>query len=234
MTPASAPRPSVSVVVPLFDGAPFIAEALQSILDQDYEPLEIIVVDDGSSDGGDDVAAAFGPPLRLVRQAHGGIGKARNHGLRLATGDLVAFLDADDRYAPGKLTRQVSILQADHSVDLVFGAVSEFIAGDLQASNRTALREPVSARPARLFGTMLARIEALERVGSFDESLRRSEALDWFLRVDECGLTIRQVPEVVLLRRLHSSNNGLRERGQEGEYARVLKATLDRRRSRSS
>ena len=234
MTTASATGPPISVIVPLYELAPFIAEALQSILDQDYEPLEIIVVDDGSSDGGDNIAAAFGPPVRLVRQAHGGIGKARNHGLRLATGDLVAFLDADDQYAPGKLTRQVSILQADRSVDLVSGAVSEFIAHDLRPNERVALRTPVSARPARHVGTMLVRREALERVGSFDESLRRSEALDWFLRVDECGLTILQVPEVVLLRRLHSSNTGLRERGQEGEYARVLKATLDRRRSRSS
>src|SRR5213079_1525277 len=135
--------------------------------------------------------------------------------------------DADDCYAPGKLTRQASILEVDPSVDLVFGAVSEFIEGDLQANERAALRVPVSARPARLIGTVLVRREALERVGPFEESLRRSESLDWFIRTEECGLTIRQMPEVVLLRRLHNSNNGLRERGQEAEYARVLKAALD-------
>src|SRR5213076_1125987 len=140
---------SVSVVVPLFDGAAFIAEALQSILGQNYAPLEIIVVDNGSNDDGGDVAAAFGPPVRRVHQAHGEVGKARNHGVQLATGDLIGFLDADDRYAPGKLLRQASILELDPSVDLVSGAVSEFIADDLQANERAALRTPVSARPAR-------------------------------------------------------------------------------------
>jgi glycosyltransferase involved in cell wall biosynthesis len=234
MTTEPDTGPMVSVVVPLFEGAPFIAEALRSILEQGYEPLEVIVVDDGSSDGGGDLAAAFGPPVRRVRQARGGTGSARNHGVRLATADLLGFLDADDRYAPGKLTRQVAILEADPQVDMVSGAVSEFVEEGLRPTDRAALRAPVRARPARLTGTILVRKEAFERVGFFAEGMRRGEGLDWFLRVDECGLTVRRMPEIVLMRRLHSSNTGIRERGQEGEYARILKAALDRRRARPS
>ena len=103
----------VSVVVPLYNKAPYLSAALGSIQAQQRQPDEIIVVDDGSTDGGADIALAAGiPRLRLIRQTNQGPGAARNRGIAAATGDLVAFLDADDYWYPEYLAQAVEILAA--------------------------------------------------------------------------------------------------------------------------
>jgi glycosyltransferase involved in cell wall biosynthesis len=101
-------QPLVSVVVPVRNGERFLGEALDSVLAQDYEPVELIVVDDGSTDGSGDIAGARG--AHVIRQEGGGLAAARNAGLAAAQGELVAFIDADDVWLPGKLVRQVEYL----------------------------------------------------------------------------------------------------------------------------
>ncbi len=115
----------VTVIVPVYNGERFLAEALQSIVQQNYQPLEILVVDDGSTDQSATVAQTF-PGAQILPQAHGGIASALNHGIRHATGDLFAFLDADDRWLPGKLARQVAELNQHPELDMVFTHARQF------------------------------------------------------------------------------------------------------------
>jgi glycosyltransferase involved in cell wall biosynthesis len=99
-------RPLISVMIGVYDAERYLAEAIDSVFAQSYRPLELIVVDDGSDDGSGEVARRYGDKLTYARQENAGNGSARNHAVRLASGDLFAFLDADDRFLPGKLARQ--------------------------------------------------------------------------------------------------------------------------------
>src|SRR5262245_20179101 len=107
---------SVSVVIPCYNAGRFLKETLESILAQTRPALEVIVVDDGSTDDSAAVAGAFGPPVRVLRQSNQGESVARNRGLDEARGDWVAFLDADDVWAPDKLERQLAAVEGSPGV----------------------------------------------------------------------------------------------------------------------
>ncbi len=226
MTEGQAPL--VSVVVPAYNAAAFIAEALRSVLEQDYRPIDVIVADDGSSDGTRDIARSFGPPVRVIAQAHGGIGAARNNAIASARGELLAFIDADDLWTPGKLSRQVSLLTEDASLDMVFGQVVEF----RTAAGGQVIESPPASGLAP--GAALIRMDAFHRVGWFRTDLRVGEFIDWYARACELGLHSSVLPEPVLRRRIHHSNTGIRERAARTDYATVVRAALERRRRAAS
>ncbi len=214
----------VTVVVAVRDGGGFLAEALASVLAQRYEPLEVVVVDDGSTDGSGELAASFGPPVRIVSLPPAGIAAALNSGVALARGSLLAFIDADDLWLPGKLARQTAALRERPELDAVFGHAEHF-----RGDDPTAISIP--SQPAYAKGTMLIRRIAYDRVGPISSEWRLGEFIDWYGRAVDGGLSSAMLPEVVLLRRVHADNMGVRRRGEQGEYARVLKALLDRRRA---
>ena len=112
----------VSVVIPVHNGERYLAEAIQSVLDQTHAPLECLVIDDGSTDATQAVVAGFGDCVSYVRRARGGVSAARNHGLRLARGELIAFLDHDDVWLADRLARQLSTF-AEQSPTLVLCGV---------------------------------------------------------------------------------------------------------------
>jgi glycosyltransferase involved in cell wall biosynthesis len=226
-------KPLVSVLIGVYNAAPYVGEAIESVFAQSYRPLELIVVDDGSTDGSGAVARAYGDALRYEFQENAGIGAARNQAVRLASGELFAFCDADDRFLPDKLDRQWAVLEAQPGVDAVFGHVREFVSPELTEEERSSIRPPVPAAPWTAPNLMLIRREAFFRVGPFDETLRVGVTVDWYARALEAGLRSAMLPEIVLERRLHLANNGLRERESRSQYLHVLKASLDRRRLRA-
>ena len=213
--------PLVSVVMPAYNAERHIGEALQSVLAQTYTPVEIVVVDDGSRDATAETVRRFGPRVRFTAQTNAGAGAARNRGLAMACGRYIAFLDADDSWPPKKLARQVEILEANPGCDLLFGQVQQFLHG---------AEDLGSPEPGILPGTLLARREAFERVGPLAEDLKLGEFIDWYARAKEAGLSTRIEPAVWLRRRIHQDNLGVRERASRGDYLRVLKAAMDRRR----
>lgn len=217
---------SVSVVVPLYDHGSTVGAALDSLLAQDHVPTEIIVVDDASTDGGAAIVRAYGAPVVLITQEHGGAGAARARGIGACTGEFVAFLDADDIAPAGSLRSRAIALAGRPELDAVFGGVSEFID---ESSPPVGGRAPRGTRAARLAGTMLIRASALGRFGAFRGGY--VEWADWITRALDDGLRYEEIPEVVLLRRLHASNSGAREKDRLSEYVAVVKASLDRRRT---
>ncbi|MDX6481712.1 MAG: hypothetical protein QOG85_2222 [Gaiellaceae bacterium] len=224
-------KPLVSVMIGVYNGAPYIAEAIESVLAQDYEPLELIVVDDGSTDGSADVARGF-PGVRVVRQENGGNGSARNRAVEEATGELYAFLDADDRFTPGKLTLQKAALDADPGLDMVFGHVREFVSPELDDETRACVRPPApEAMPWTAPNLMLIRRDSFHRVGPFTTAVRVGVTVDWFARASEAGLRYAILPDVVLERRLHTQNNGLRESASRSQYLEVIRQAMERRRA---
>lgn len=226
-------RPLISVVIPAYNAAPFLGEALESVWAQCYRPLEVIVVDDGSTDATAEVAgaAASEGPMRVLRQAHAGAAAARNAGVREADGPLLAFLDSDDVWLPHKLARQIAELGRDDGPELCFGQLQAFADPRLSAEERRRLlipTEPISAWSAS--SLLVARAD-FHRVGPLDAQWRVGEFIAWFARARECGLHGLVLPEVLVRRRVHGRNATLEGRAGHGDYARIVKAALDRRRS---
>ena len=222
-------RPAVSVVVPFYEAERYLGETLASIEAQTEPADEIVLVDDGSTDGGPAVAADHVGPAQVVTLAHGGIGAARNAGLARARGELVAFCDADDLWEPTKLARQRAELEAHPELGAVLCGVQEFVSPELDP-------EVIGVRPVRrrdegvATSALLVRRSVVDEVGDFDETLTVGEWFDWYARLRETGHPIGAVDEVLVRRRLHETNNGRRHQQSRGEYLQVLRAHLARTR----
>ena len=176
----------VTVVITVYNGAPYLAEAIDSVLAQTYRPFELIVLDDGSTDGSGEIARSYGSACRFAQQENAGLGAARNSAIELAKGRYYAFLDADDRFVPDKLERQMQILDAEPEIDMVFGHMTEFVSPEIDERARALLRDPVHDQPWRMPNLMLVRREAFHRVGPFSDTLRVGIGVDWYARaVDE-------------------------------------------------
>jgi glycosyltransferase involved in cell wall biosynthesis len=220
----------VSVVMPAYNAERYIGEAIESVLAQTYRPLELIVVDDGSTDGTRAAVERHSGVGRSLAQPNAGIGPARNAGVAVAKGELLAFLDADDLWPPDKLERQVAALRAEPRLDMVFGHAQQFPTPErAEEIERTVsyVREPA---PAYLAGAMLIRRAAFERAGPFPSHLELGEFVEWYLRAIDLGLTSAMHERVVLRRRLHDANQGVRMRGSKDDYVRIVRAALARRR----
>lgn len=216
-----------SVIIPVFNGQAYLAEALKSVFVQGTE-LDILVVDDGSTDSTADVARAFaGPCLRYIRQNRMGVAAARNHGLSLARGNLIAFLDADDVWLADKLHRQINSLEQGEG-DMIFAHIEEFISPDRMQD----LQGLVQARP-RLPGpnpiTLLIRRVDFDKVGVFNADCRMGEFIEWYARAVDAGLRPAMLPDILARRRLHGANMTRTGRDRV-QYAHALKSIIDRRR----
>jgi glycosyltransferase involved in cell wall biosynthesis len=220
----------ISVIIGVYNGEQYLSEAIESVLAQTYSPVELIVVDDGSEDGTARIIERYGSAARSVYQANAGMGAARNAGVGLAHGRYLAFLDADDRFTQEKLERQMEVFTTDPSVDVVFGHMTEFVSPDVDEEARALLRQPVHDLAWRTPNLMLVRREAFDRVGLFSATLKVGIGVDWYARSIEKKLKAVTPPVVVLERRLHAQNNGIRQRGLRPQYLHVLKAAIDRRR----
>jgi len=220
----------ISVVIPVRDGERYLAEAIDSVLSGSRAPDEVIVADDGSADGSAAVAEAIGEPVRVVRLPPTGIAAAVNAGIAAASGDLVAFIDADDLWTADKLERQVEALAGDPGLDAVFGLGREFLSPDLTAGERELIVVRPGDHAMRVRGTMLARREVLDRAGPLDEGLRVGEFVDWHSRAEGLGMRSATLDRLVLHRRLHGNNHGRRAQASRIDYVRVARAALERRR----
>jgi len=219
----------VSVVIPVYNHGRYLGEAIESVLAQSYCPSEIIVVDDGSADDTAAVARRFEPHARYVCQQHSGAAAARNHGVELARGEHLSFLDADDLWVADKLARQMAAFAHTPGLDTVSGHIRHFYSPELDEAARRQLHVAAEVMPGPGPNTMLITKEAFERVGPFATTWQVAESIDWLNRAVEKGLAQEMLTEVVVMRRIHAGHLSARRRSQV-DYARVLKAALDRRR----
>ena len=226
-------KPLVSVIIPVFNGERYLAEAIESVLAQDYRPIEAILVDDGSVDNSAAIAKSY-PDVHYTFQLNQGLASALNCGVKLASGSFLAFLDADDLWMREKLTAQMSIMNQHPNLDMVFGHHRRFYSPEVGSLVETGEYPMDEALPAYLKQTMLIRRESFWRVGLFDTSLKLGDFIDWFGRAEDKGLKKMMLPQVVAMRRVHGDNMSLRKKGDRSDYIRIIKATLDRRREKES
>lgn len=220
--------PKTSVIIPCRNGQAYLAEAITSVLRQSRGPVEIIVVDDGSTDESAAIAQSF-TEVVYVRQDPAGVAAALNHGVRTASGTFVAFLSADDIWKADKLARQAAAL-AGSANRLVFGHMQHFISPEISPEEARVLVAPPAPMPAYSAGTLFTRLSTFRAVGPLEESFTVGEFVDWYGRAKDSRLEIVMLDDVVSMRRVHPSNHSTQTL-KKRSYAPVLKALLDRRRT---
>lgn len=230
MNPSGA-HPLVSVVVPNFNYARYVGAAIQSVLDQTYEPIEIVVVDNGSTDESLKVLSRFSDRCTVIAQENQGQAGARNRGIDASSGEFVAFLDADDVWLPTKLQEQMALMSNDQRLVLVYCGLVE-VNADLEPIKEIAprfrgrglekfVRYPGVAVVLGGESTAVVRRSSLDRAGPFDPTLAISTGWDMWRRVAAQGF-IDFVPRALVLYRQHATNR--HERLRESERDRIAAA----------
>jgi len=211
--------PRVSVIIPAYNAADTIGQALESAFAQSFKDYEVVLVDDGSTDAIDAAIAPYRDRIKLIRQRNRGISGAKNAGVAAASGDYLAFLDADDIWMPERLARTVAVLEADPRCVLVSGGATTIdkdgtpsveYSIERAASVTPGLIEIVSGETEIKVSSVLIRREVFERVGGFDEAafgrLRGGEGPYLYSLASEHG-TIRIVPEALVKYRAELTRN---------------------------
>lgn len=219
-----ATTPLISVIIPVYNGAAFLADAIASVRAQAYRSLEVIVVDDGSTDQTARVVQTLGADLRYIYQPNQGPAAARNRGLALAQGELIAFLDADDLWPADKLVQQAAYLAADAQVQVVWGNTQVC----LYQPDGTPMPSP-SRTP--LLGSLLCRRSVFHQVGNFEATLRLGEDIDWLRRLMATGLVVQLSPHLALYYRLRPGSLTYGRPLQELGWFTIVRQALKQRRT---
>lgn len=191
----------ISVIIPVYNGAEFLPDAVASVRAQAYAALEIIVVDDGSTDHTAQVVQTLGNGIRYLYQPNQGPAAARNVGLAAAQGELIAFLDADDLWPVDKLAQQLPALAAAPETAIVWGC-TQICAYQGDASEFP----PLAPEWFPLLGSTLCRRAVFQQVGGFEPTLRYAEDVDWFIRLREQQIVVQKLPAIGLLYRLRAGS----------------------------
>ena len=220
---------TVSVLIPAYNAGRYVSECLESVFRQTFPPAELIVINDGSTDDTLDRLLTYADRISLHNRENRGVCQTLNEAIDYASGQWVAFLDADDHWAPDKLARQVDFLQQNADLDACFGHIQQFVSPDLPPDIQAGIACQNSPQPGWLKTTLLIRREAFSQTGLFNPTYKTGDFVEWFSRAKHMGLRFTMLPDLVAYRRLHRS--GLASQTQHHhEFAHILKAHLDRRR----
>lgn len=200
--------PEISVIIPTYNSSRYVTEAVDSVLAQTFDDFEIIVIDDGSTDDTETVMSRYLSPVRYVRQANGGVSRARNRGIEESRGRYVAFLDADDTWLPNKLEKQMEAIRKQPSCRACYSAFIAVNSDLTPIGTNRGLQRDIALKDLLLSGNVVGSIctviverALLDCTGGFDSAL--SQCADWdmwvrvaaetdFLYIDEPLVTYRQ------------------------------------------
>jgi glycosyltransferase involved in cell wall biosynthesis len=225
-------NPGISLIIPAYNAARYLGEAIDSALNQTVKPRQIIVVDDCSTDDSVAVARSYGDALQvIVQEINGDVAIARNRGLLEVNQPLIAFLDADDRFVPTKLQRQLEALSNHPDAMLCICGVCDFWSPDLPETARRAENLTPQIRPGQA-GTWLLRREVTQQVGPFSTSpdFRYSEGSELYTRIERAGLGVVRIEDVLVERRLHAANKTTNSKSHLDGIMALMKQRLDMRR----
>ncbi|MEO9965304.1 MAG: glycosyltransferase family A protein [Reichenbachiella sp.] len=225
---------SISIVIPCYNGAEHLGKAIQSVLDQKIDHVQIVVVDDGSTDDSPSVARSY-DQVTLIQQANAGPAAARNMGVLATNSTFVGFLDADDLYPPNKLKLQMEYLTAHPELDLISGRIQ--CMGTHSDHMYTEMYEDQEKKTMLNFhlGASLYKRQVFEEIGLLDEELKYSEDVDHWFKIVEQGLKYAFLDQVTLLHRRHETNmTNIPLAEQNSFFIRAIKKSMDRRKKLDS
>lgn len=221
--------PLISVIIPVFNGEHFITKSLESVFAQAYANLEVIVVDDGSTDKTPEILADYGDRIHVITQKNQGQSTARNTGIKHANGTIIGFLDADDLWTRHHVSSLLPFLVKNSSFDTARGHSRFFRSRE---NKSTEITKPYFA--LELLGSAFFQRTVFDRVGLFDESMRQGEDLDWRIRFEEAECTEKRIDETTILCRRHTHNmTNVNEVSVKGRIE-AFRKKLQRERERKS
>jgi glycosyltransferase involved in cell wall biosynthesis len=221
----------VSVIIPVYNCERYLAEAIESVLAQTYRPIEVIVVDDGSTDSSGDIARSY-KELHYIYQPNQGVAVARNAGLAATDGEFIAFLDADDLWLPNKLRVQVDYLLEHPHIGYTIGRLQNFLDPGINLLPR--VRKSLLERDQIGLMTLVVRKTVFTQIGGFDPSYRVGSDFEWFIRAKDADIPMAILPEILLYRRIHDSNLSSQTQACYGGLLRMFKASINRQRKERS
>ena len=221
--------PFVSVIIPTYNQAGYVGEAIRSVQQQTYTNFEIIVIDDGSSDNCWDVVAGFGDSVRYIRQENQGLAGARNTGIRAARGELIGLLDSDDQWLPGYLQAMLSLVERFPEASVFYSSAQ---AMDAEGRELPQFYGGPAVPPDKLYqvllranflipSTILMRREVIIEAGLFDQKLRSCEDWDLWLRILPEGIIVG-TPECLVRYRIHGSSLSTNPTGMQRATQAVI------------
>lgn len=218
-----------TIIIPVYNGERFLKETVQSVLKQHYRPVEIIVVDDGSSDETALIAKSHNE-IKYIFQNNQGQTAAMNAGLLAANGKYISFLDADDILLPEKLSRHIDYLDEHQGVDIVMSKMKNF--KDPSFESGAAISFKIDESENHTFATATIRKTLFEKIGNFNTLYKHAKEMDWLFRAKEAGAHIEIDQSTVLLRRLHDSNMSYNTEAKSSEYIHALKSSIIRKKTK--
>lgn len=225
-------RHDVAVVLAVHNGARYVAESIESVLEQTLPPAEVVVVDDGSTDETAAVIASFDGAVRVLSQANGGYAFATNRGVAATTAPLLAFQDADDVAVPTKLETLVRAIEHVPGLDAVFGALEQFVSPDIDVALRDSFLFDPEPATVELLTTGVIRRNTWDALGGLDVSIRTASNVDLFSRMLAGTTRVGHIDTLVYRRRLHETNVGVREPAQKrADLLSIVRSHIDRRRT---
>jgi hypothetical protein len=223
--------PLVSVIMPVYNGERFIRDAVNNILAQDYPSLELIVVDDGSTDRTEEIIRGLPADIRYFKQKNEGAASARSRGIRDASGEFVAFLDVDDLWPENNLHVLVNEILREPDIGVIHG-YAQLMEFNPERNEYEYTGNPKESFPYYI-GAGIYRKSVFTTVGLFDSTLRFGEDTDWYTRAQEADVKLKRVDDITLFVRRHGRNMTHGKNLIELGTLRVYKKLLDRKRIKS-
>jgi glycosyltransferase involved in cell wall biosynthesis len=227
-------QPLVSVIIPVYNGRKYLAEAVESVRKQNYRPMEIIIIDDGSTDDTEKITRGLGPDIHYLFQQNAGPASARNTGIVASRGEIIAFLDSDDVWPHDRLTITTGYLKTHPEVGYLLGRQMMFLERGCAVPpwmKAVCLSEP---QDASNLGVLTARRMTFDRVGLFSNKYRSGEDTEWLLRANEAGVPMARLPEIVVHRRIHGRNLSIQTiQMRKKNLMRMTRESIHRKQRRS-
>lgn len=219
---------SISVIIVVQNGERYLAEAIESVLTQTYQPNEIIVVGGESTDNTEKVAKSY-EQVRYIRQIDRGLANARNIGIDAAQGELIAFLDHDDRWTPKKLSTQVDYFIKNPEIQYTNARVKLFLEPGCSLRSGFPKELLEEEQLGRTPGTLVARKSLFNLIGKFNPGFTIGCDVEWFTRAKDYNIFMAFIPEVLLYKRIHNTNLSGNVQVNRRELLTIVKQSLDRK-----
>ena len=225
---------SISCIVPVHNGDRYLKRTLESIYSQTVQPIEVVIVDDGSTIDFDLSEYGLKNNLVVLRQDNQGPAAARNYGIQSATGEFVAFLDQDDYWHPQKLERQLKRFQSKPDLEVCCTHVKLVWEAEIKKEQSFYEEHPrANIVPGYTTPTMLAKRAVFDKVGYLNANLTFADAVEWFLRAREVNVSIDLMQDVLLFHRMHEGNLTRQRKASRDEFLSILKQHIHRQRTRA-
>jgi len=226
-------NPLVSVVIPVYNGEKYLRETIESVFQQDYAPLEVIVIDDGSKDKSASIARSY-ERIRYIYQKNQGNAAARNHGIKLAKGDYFALLDQDDLWVPHKLSTHIRYYKKHPEVQYTIGRFRFFL--------EPGIKRPAWCRPEILKGdhidyspgSLVIRRDTFNLVGPFNTFFKIGSDTEWHFRAKDKKILKGEIHEVLLHRRIHETNQSADSGRFNTEILKIIRESVRRKKQRET